>query len=177
LTILTRLSCLGIGEWYSPVKPGTGLHPRPYSAKALKAHVTLIDDSWTSIWYPPRKGEGVQEVHDRVAGFLEVFFPELERRQLQRHSHILFVTHAATAIVLVRELLGNRSLPLRVGCCSLTVMTRKKDTSNVVGSWNALTVSDGTHLRNGTSREWGFDDIEIDNGQVCQNKVFGDSLC
>jgi len=159
----------GIAEWYSPVKPGTGLHPRPSSATALKAHFSEIDESWTSIWYPSRKGESVKGVHKRTAEFLEAFLPELERRHPRKHTNILIFTHGATKITLIRELVGDESLPIRVGCCSLSIMERKRNAKKVVGGWDALVVGDGTYLADGTSREWGFDDIEVANGMVVED--------
>jgi transcription factor C subunit 7 len=83
----------------------------------------------------------------------------------------LFFTHGATTITLVRELLGDETLPIRVGCCSLSVMGRKKNAKKVVGGWDALVVGGDKYLRDGTSREWGFQDIEVANGEVSPHKV------
>ncbi|TFK41114.1 histidine phosphatase superfamily [Crucibulum laeve] len=159
----------GMSEWFSPVVPGTGLHPRPGSATSLKGYFSEIDPSWHSIWYPSRKGETVEEIHDRSDGFLRAFIPEVERKF--DHSRILLVSHAATVIALARSFLGNRELPLNVGCCSLTELTRKTDTpsSEVLGCWTALKLADGAHLSQGTSREWGFQDIEVDKGRVVED--------
>lgn len=159
----------GLSEWYSPVKAGTGLHPRPASASELKKYFPEIDDSWSSIWYPSRKGEDVEQVHDRVAGFLKLFVPEVERRFSGKHRRILLVSHAATVIALARELLGNRGLPLRIGCCSLTELHRKAGTDQVLGAWDAKTLGDGAHLKEGASRDWGFEDIEIADGKVVED--------
>jgi transcription factor C subunit 7 len=78
----------------------------------------------------------------------------------------LIFTHGATTITLVRELSGDENLPIRVGCCSLSIMVRKRNAKKVVGEWEALVVGDGTYLSDGTSREWGFEDIEVANGVV-----------
>jgi transcription factor C subunit 7 len=124
-----------------------------------------INDSWSSLWYPTRKGETVDEVHDRTAGFLEVFIPEVERRMPTTHSRILLVSHAATVIALTRELVGDRNLPLRIGCCTLTDLRRKTD-AKVLGGWTAKTLASGDHLRGGIQRDWGFEDIFISDGKV-----------
>ncbi|KZT30425.1 PGAM-domain-containing protein [Neolentinus lepideus HHB14362 ss-1] len=160
----------GLSEWYSPVEAGTGLHPRPASATELKKHFPEIDDSWSSIWYPSRKGEDVDEVHDRVAGLLKLLVPEVERRFSDRHHRILLVSHAATVIALARELLGNRTLPLRIGCCSLTELDRKSEANVVLGGWEAKRLGSGSHLKEGASRDWGFEDIEIADGKVVEDK-------
>ncbi|KIM85269.1 hypothetical protein PILCRDRAFT_817269 [Piloderma croceum F 1598] len=155
----------GISEWYSPVAPGTGLHPRPSSATALKAFFPEIDDSWSSLWYPSRKGENVLEIHDRSAGFLEVFVPEVERRMPTTHSRILLVAHAAPIAALTRELLGDRNLPLQVGCCTLTDVKRKSG-AKVLGGWTAKALASGDHLSQGVQRAWGFQDVEIADAKV-----------
>ncbi|PCH33589.1 phosphoglycerate mutase-like protein [Wolfiporia cocos MD-104 SS10] len=156
----------GLSEWYSPVVPGTGLHPRPASAATLREFFPEIDDSWQTIWYPSRKGEDVEQCHDRCNGFLSALIPEVERRFGHKHKRILLVSHAATIIALTRELMGDRNLPLRVGCCSLTELNPTPDATAAVGHWIPKRIADGSHLKEGASRDWGFEDIQIANGKV-----------
>lgn len=79
----------------------------------------------------------------------------------------MLVSHAATVVALVRGLVGNRELPLRVGCCSITELSRnEKEDWKVIGGWEAKRLADGAHLRDGTSRDWGFEDAEIADGKV-----------
>jgi len=153
----------GISEWFSPVAPGTGLHPRPESASALQAYFSEIDPSWTTVWYPSRRGEDVAEIHTRIDGFLGDFIPEIKRRYPEKHSRILLVSHAATVIALARSLLGDRDLPLRVGCCSISEFTY---TRTGIPSWAAARLADGSHLKDGAARDWGFEDIETERGRV-----------
>lgn len=159
--------CVGLGEWYSRVAAGTGLHPRPASASILKQWFPKIDPAgWSTTWYPSRRGESVEEIHDRVNGCLSVFIPHLERVYPQ-HKVIMLVSHAATIIALVRGLLGNRNLPVRVGCCSLTEFARKEGEDwKVIGGWEVKKFVDGTHLKDGTLRDWGFEDVEFAKGEV-----------
>ncbi|KAG6850515.1 hypothetical protein H0H93_012516 [Arthromyces matolae] len=156
----------GLAEWFSPVAPGTGLHPRPGSAESLKEYFPEVDPVWSSVWFASRKGEDVDIVHDRIDGFLQAFQVALERRFPGKHSHVLFVTHAATAIALVRSLLGDRTFPIRIGCCSLSEFDRPTGDQRVLGSWVSKRLGDGAHLKEGTSRDWGFEDIEISGGKV-----------
>ncbi|KAJ7631042.1 phosphoglycerate mutase-like protein [Roridomyces roridus] len=148
----------GLSEWYSPVTPGTGLHPRPSSAASLEQYFSSIDSSWSSIYYPPRKGEDVEEVLKRARDFLDLFVPAVP----EKHKRVLLVSHAATTIALARALLKNPEMPLRVGCCSLTEVVRSSESSG----WEAKRLADGAHLKEGAAREWGFEHIEIANGQV-----------
>jgi transcription factor C subunit 7 len=124
------------------------------------------------VWYPSRKGEGVAALHDRLAGFLSVLIPEVQRRFAGVHKRILLVSHAATVIALARELVGDRSLSFRAACCSLTVLDRKDATGGdsargtVVGGWTARLLGDGRHLKDGLQRAWGFQDTTITDGEV-----------
>ena len=155
----------GLSEWYYPVEPGTGLHPRPASASALKAYFPEIDDSWSSVWYPSRKGEDTAALHDRLSGFLSALIPEVQRRFAGAHKRILLVGHAATVVALARELVGDRSLSFQAACCSLTVLDRK-DAVAGVGGWTAKVLGDGSHLKDGLLRGWGFEDAAIEKGVV-----------
>lgn len=163
---------LGIAEWYSPVVPGTNLlHPRPGSASDLKKYFPEIDTTiWpTSLYYPSRKGEDVAEVHDRIDGFLKAFPAALDRKKDAIDTRrVLFVSHAATVIVLVRALVGDRDLPLMVGCASLSELVPEDETgrTNLLGGWKAIKAADGSHLTGGSSREWGFNNIEVEKGRV-----------
>lgn len=166
-----------MGEWYSPVAPGTGLHPRPSAASTLKQWFPEIDPTgWSTTWYPSRRGEDVEEIHDRTDGYLSVFVPHLERVYPQ-HKVIMLVSHAATAIALTRGLLGNRKLPLRIGCCSITEFVRnEKEDWKVIGGWEVRRLADGAHLEDGASRDWGFEDIVVANGKVIYDKGEADSM-
>lgn len=121
---------------------------------------------WSSVWYPSRKGETVEEAHDRVNGFLQEFELRLDRKFHRKHSRVLFVSHAATVIALTRELVGNRDLPLRIGCCSLTELKPNGKKETFVGGYEAVKLASGDHLDGGASRDWGFEDIIIKDGKV-----------
>ncbi|KIK71047.1 hypothetical protein GYMLUDRAFT_33162 [Collybiopsis luxurians FD-317 M1] len=158
----------GLSEWYSPAAPGTGLHPRPASASVLKAYFDEVDaQTWSSIHYPSRKGEDVNQVHYRTKVVLSDLISEVEAR-FPDHKRVLLVSHAATVIALARELAGDRKLSLRVGCCSLSEFVRRKD--GVVGSarsqWEMKRGAEADFLTGGIQRDWGFEDIEIAGGQV-----------
>ena len=38
----------------------------------------------------------------------------------------------------------------------------------IEGAWEARLLGDGSHLKDGNQRDWGFEDIEIADGQVCR---------
>ncbi|KAM5535424.1 hypothetical protein V8D89_010946 [Ganoderma adspersum] len=156
----------GLSEWYSPVAPGTGLHPRPGSAADLAKHISEVDDAWETILYPSRMGEEIDDVHDRARALLRALIPTVEHKYNRVHKRILLVSHAATCIALTRALMDNPALSLRVGCCSVTDFRPMNALSNVVGNWEATKLADGAHLRDGASRDWGFEDAVIVDSKV-----------
>lgn len=81
---------------------------------------------------------------------------------------MLLVTHAATAIALVRTFVGDREIRMKAGCCSLNVLERRGDVHPglVIGGWKAQKIAYGGHLTGGVSREWGFEDVEVEQGRV-----------
>ena len=148
----------GIGEWYHPVVPGTGLHPRPGSSESLQSFFPVKIASWPTLLYPSRKGETIEQAHDRVDTFALAFLPALERRLPGKHQRLLLATHAATAIALVRTFVGDRRLQMKAGCCTVSVLERKAnvDPGLIIGGWKAQTLSYGDYLTGGITRECGF---------------------
>jgi len=141
----------------------------------LKAFFPEIDTSlWpSSLFYSSRKGETVAEVHARADAFLEAFVPTVMKAGNIDGRRPLLVTHAATAITLVRSLTGQRKLPLKVGCCTLSELHLQGGEmfggGSVVGAFVATKLADGSHLKEGASRQWGFDDIEVEDGRVVED--------
>ncbi|KAJ3737197.1 histidine phosphatase superfamily [Lentinula guzmanii] len=155
----------GLSEWYSPVVAGTGLHPRPASASTLKEYFSEIDpDGWSSIYYPTRKGEDVDQLQDRAHSVLSNLISEVESG-FPNHKRVLLVSHAATVIALARDLAGDPQLPLRVGCCTLTEFSRKKADLK----WEAKKLAEAEFLTGGVQRDWGIEDIQIENGKVVED--------
>ncbi|KAH7104641.1 PGAM-domain-containing protein [Auriculariales sp. MPI-PUGE-AT-0066] len=152
----------GVSEWYRPVIPGTGLHPRPANATALKQHVQSIDPSWKSTWLASRSGESVIELYERTRGFLQAFIPRVEF-DLDNHQRILLMGHAATVISLVHSLVGEE-VPIRVGCATLTVLYRASTGEEVLGAWKPVgRLGSGEFLSGGVQRDWGMEDRSFED--------------
>lgn len=168
----------GIGEWYSPVKAGTGLHPRPISAQELLLYFDVIDPSWTPTYLVTRKGELVSDLYTRAEEFLKAFVERVESKGVGGgHERVLLVSHAATVIALAQALLQDDSIgrTLRVGCCTLTIFDHKGTTTEdgtVLGSsiWQPRgELAFGNFLTNGIERDWGMEDIDAVNGVVVED--------
>lgn len=55
---------------------------------------------------------------------------------------------------------------MRIGCCSLSEFKRQPGATRVVGGWDAVKMADGAHMKEGATRDWGFEDIVIAGGKV-----------
>ncbi|KAF8711063.1 Phosphoglycerate mutase-like protein, partial [Rhizoctonia solani] len=164
---MSNMMALGLSEWYSPVIPGTGLHPRPHDATTLKQYFPSIDPSWESIYYPDRHGETVKGVHDRCAEFLDALVARIEQHPtLSKHKSILLVSHAATCAALVRHLVNDRELPIRVGTCTLSILKRNNNSSDGPKWIPQGTLAGADFLPGGVERDWGFEDAIIKHGEV-----------
>ena len=171
----------GVSEWYSPVVPGTGLHPLPPPASKLAElfpSFGIHPNGWNPPTYiPDRKGETLDGVHDRCHTFLSAFVPRVEQLDNGRHKIVMLVSHAATVIALTRTLVGDREFPMRVACCSLTTLKRdESDRHKSVGVWNVNDLAACHFLKGGVERDWGFEDVELTNGEVCSFKVYNNIL-
>ena len=101
----------------------------------------------------------MEEIHDRTDGYISVFVPHVERLYPQ-HKVIMLVSHAAPIIALIRSLHGDRKLPVRVGCLSLTELVRKEgEDLEVIGGWEVKKLAGGAHLDGGALKVWGFEDM------------------
>jgi transcription factor C subunit 7 len=133
-------------------------------ASTMQRHFPEVEDTWAPVWFPSRNGENIEQIHNRMSGFMEAFLPEVERRlPAEKHARILLISHAAPIIGIVRHLLRDREHPFRPGCCSLTEIDQKKD-----GGWEAKTLGGGTHLTEVLSdwRQWGFENLGAGYGKV-----------
>jgi len=167
----------GIQEWYSPVKPDSGLHPRPANATKLQTYFPEVDASYSSTWLPNRLGETVEEVKKRTDGFLTAFIPRVQSGDPPPggHTHILLISHAATCITLIKSLAGHEAdgKILRIGCCTVSTLQKRAGTevNAAVGAYHILGLGEGHFLKNGVERDWGFEDILVDEeGNVVHDK-------
>ncbi|WOO78239.1 Transcription factor tau subunit [Vanrija pseudolonga] len=138
----------GIGEWYTPVREGTGLLPRPGSAHILQQHLPdiTLDAKWTSLHFPDRKGETVEELRVRCDGFVETFIPLVEATYPDAKV-VLLMCHAATVIGIGRavsegskpdadtQLVGDCARDIRSPTVSLSEYRRRGGKTVRTASW------------------------------------------
>lgn len=124
----------GVGEWYGSAHFE---HPTSAAPEVLKSHFPAIDLSYQPFTCPPRTGESLAELHDRVAATMQDIIAQCDRDGVRA---IVICTHAAVVIALGRVLTGK--MPADVGeedfrafTCGLSIYQRKKvDASAVAGS-------------------------------------------
>ena len=105
-------------------------------------------------------------MHARAGGLLRALVPAVEETFKGRHRRILLVSHAATVIALARALVGDEGTPLRVGTCTLTDARRLQPGAGPGEGWEAVKRADGAHLKEGSLRDWGFEDCVVVDGKV-----------
>lgn len=91
----------GLGEWYGSAD---FQHPVPSSLETLEPLFPgLLEPDYGPAVTPNRMGEGIDELHDRVAATMEAVIAECDRDGVRA---ILLCSHAAVIIALGRVLTG-----------------------------------------------------------------------
>ncbi|KAK3906332.1 histidine phosphatase superfamily [Staphylotrichum tortipilum] len=91
----------GLGEWYGSADFE---HPAPASLERLgPLFPGLLDPEYGPVVTPNRMGEGIDELHDRVAAAMEALIAQCDRDGVRA---VLLCSHAAVVIALGRVLTG-----------------------------------------------------------------------
>lgn len=147
----------GLGEWYSLTPANTAaLHPRPGTPTALAPLFPdgVLDLEYEPTYYPSRKGETLQDLHDRAELFLAAFLARIEAEHPHVRTVMLF-GHAASVIALGRALTGEKTLEVVAGCGSVTMYGRKAgDEGGGIGGWDVKRMGMVDHLEKGVERNW-----------------------
>nr|XP_031858087.1 uncharacterized protein CI109_006529 [Kwoniella shandongensis]KAA5525159.1 hypothetical protein CI109_006529 [Kwoniella shandongensis] len=137
---------------YSPVRPNSGLHPRPSSPSKLIPFFPSqhISPEYQSTLFPSRKGESLAEIHDRAELFVEAWVGRVESEWPEVKCVVIFA-HAASLIALGRALTGDRTLDVIAGCASTSLYQRKPPSSFSLGSSSNRSLTDLTKSRSTSS--------------------------
>lgn len=166
----------GLGDWF-----GKALveYPPPPDLQTLRRFFPKLTEQ--SSYAIPRYGEGLEEVHDRVAYVLARIIADADVAcTLDRPEAIIISTHAAVLITMGRALTGRvpedrTEKDFDTYTCSVSTYKRKQQFSNqdlkvwkladpvpkfawrgngVGGGWNCTVNAGVQHLTNGGERNW-----------------------
>ncbi|KAK4147022.1 histidine phosphatase superfamily [Dichotomopilus funicola] len=139
----------GLGEWYGSADFE---HPAPASIAILDPlFPDLIESDYEPMVTPNRKGEGIDELHDRVAAAMEAVVAQCDRDGVRT---VLLCSHAAVIIALGRVLTGEMPESIETDdfqcfTCGLSEYRRRGDLggqrSDVVASGRPTAVSKTNH--------------------------------
>ena len=199
--IRNRLS--GLGEWWQPLpdgglhdRPDTGEKLRKYfpdisvswssalvpSQKGEELHELhqRMSDCASIIIQRVGKVAGTRDgrkeddrVVENLMNILSGAKCVVEDLTNDKHSRILFVGHVAPLIALIRMLIGESELPLRLGCASISTLRKETDTTihrddkvdngrenlSSIGTYHPLKLNSSDHLADGEWIPWGFMDM------------------
>lgn len=116
----------GLGEWYGSADFE---HPVPASLEKLDPLFPgLLDPNYGPAVTPNRMGEGIDELHDRVAATMEALIDECDRDGVRA---ILLCSHAAVIIALGRVLTGRMPIDIdaedfKCFTCGLSAYRRRR---------------------------------------------------
>ncbi|KAI4259028.1 MAG: hypothetical protein LQ352_000925 [Teloschistes flavicans] len=161
----------GIGEWYGVAHFD---HPVPAPPAVLSTLFPCsIDETYEPSIVPPRSGETIEQLHDRVAYALNHIIACIDAESRSRDVSILLCTHAATLIAISRTLTGNmpsdpNENDFVAPTAGLTKFIRKqvsaegqakmplewKGGKGVAGGWTCVLNGNCDHLAGGAERSW-----------------------
>ncbi|CAG78559.2 histidine phosphatase superfamily [Yarrowia lipolytica] len=148
----------GCGEWF---KRERSSHPKPASNAVLKGFFPRVDKNYNSLVVAGDDGEDEAELHERTKRFLNVLIEKLNKEEPEIET-ILIVSHAAPRIALGRALVGDNSLDIRTGVCSLDTFEVDKE-GGLCGEWKLKSSGQVDYLSEGEVMHWGFD-VPFDPG-------------
>lgn len=141
----------GCGEWF---KRERSSHPKPASNAVLKGFFPRVDKNYNSLVVAGDDGEDEAELHERTKRFLNVLIEKLNKEEPEIET-ILIVSHAAPRIALGRALVGDNSLDIRTGVCSLDTFEVDKE-GGLCGEWKLKSSGQVDYLSEGEVMHWGF---------------------
>ncbi|KAG5362943.1 Transcription factor tau 55 kDa subunit [Yarrowia sp. B02] len=148
----------GCGEWF---KRERSSHPKPASNTVLKGFFPRVKEDYESLVVAGDDGEDEAELHERTKHFLNVLIEKLNKEEPELET-ILIVSHAAPRIALGRALVGDNSLDIRTGVCSLDTFEAEKEGA-LCGEWKLKSSGQVDYLSEGEVMHWGFD-VPFDPG-------------
>jgi transcription factor C subunit 7 len=142
----------GLCEWFPPATPGTGLHSQPTVEECKRFFSAVVDRP--PFVTPPRTGETVEALHERVASTIDQILAELDGRE-DAPTAILLLGHGAIVLPVGRALVGDRQFQSRAGTCALSKFNRTRE--GRLGAFTCEYSGRADFLSGGEQKHWDLD--------------------
>eukprot|EP00727_Mastigamoeba_balamuthi_P013942 m51a1_g9170 hypothetical protein (801) ;mRNA; f:27134-31248 len=136
----------GLTEW--PPRPAL---PRESLAALFPG---LIDEEYAER-VAPSGPEDPEQMHDRADVVVRAL---LAQREFTCDGPVALFTHAAGVIAFTRAMVRDRTIAVRCGIASTTVLV-KDDKSGADEPWKLVSNGDASYLSGGEERVWSFDEV------------------
>lgn len=127
----------GLSDWYGNSPNYAHFIPKPAVIDSLIEYFPYIDKNYKAQVEIQTIAEPKEEMYDRINKTIGYLFDKFSKKG--EDQEFLFVCHAASAIMVARNLLKDKSAFIRCGVCSLIKLTQKDDDSDWVLEENGIT--------------------------------------
>ncbi|KAG4106566.1 phosphoglycerate mutase-like protein [Neocallimastix lanati (nom. inval.)] len=128
----------GLSDWYGGSPNYATYIPKAAPFEKLIEFFPLINQSYKPNIEITTIAEPKEEMYDRIGKTIQVLMDTFKSTN-NKNQEFLFVCHAASAIMVARNLLKDKSALIRCGVCSLLKLTQKDENSDWTLEENGLT--------------------------------------
>jgi len=129
----------GLSDWYGGSPNYATFIPKAAPFEKLIEFFPLIDKSYKPNVEITTIAEPKDEMYDRIGKTIQILLDTFASKNDKEDQEFLFVCHAASAIMVARNLLKDKSAFIRCGVCSLLKLTQKDENSDWVLEENGFT--------------------------------------
>jgi len=129
----------GLMDWYGGSPNYATFIPKPAPFHKLIEFFPDIDKSYRSHVKIATVAEPKEEMYERIGKTVQILLDTFSSKDTKEDQEFLFVCHAASAIMVARNLLKDKTAYIRCGVCSLLKLTQKDENSDWVLEVNGYT--------------------------------------
>ncbi|ORX75756.1 phosphoglycerate mutase-like protein [Anaeromyces robustus] len=129
----------GLSDWYGGSPNYATFIPKPAKFDKLVEFFPAIDKSYKPNVEIETIAEPKEEMYERINKTIQILLDTFSSKDENENQEFLFVCHAASAIMVARNLLKDNSAFIRCGVCSLIKLTQKDDNSDWILEENGYT--------------------------------------
>ncbi|KAG4107926.1 phosphoglycerate mutase-like protein [Neocallimastix lanati (nom. inval.)] len=129
----------GLSDWYGGSPNYATFIPKAAPYEKLIEFFPAIDKSYKPNVEIKTIAEPKDEMYDRIGKTIQILMNNFKSKDDKKDQEFLFVCHAASAIMVARNLLKDKSAFIRCGVCSLLKLTQKDEYSDWILEENGFT--------------------------------------